>query len=170
MSTDHPNGGSFLAYPQIIRFLMDRTYRQDIMKTVHPAVREGSALADMDREYSLREIAIITRAGPAKLLGLKNKGHLGSGADADITIYTPHENQELMFQLSRYVIKSGRVLVEHGELREPCDGKTLYVAPEFDASIETAIAEWFEQFYTIRFRNYPVSDEYLRESQRIACG
>ena len=24
MSTDHPNGGSFLAYPQIIRLLMDR--------------------------------------------------------------------------------------------------------------------------------------------------
>ena len=36
MSTDHPNGGSFLAYPQIIRLLMDRTYRQDMLKTVHP--------------------------------------------------------------------------------------------------------------------------------------
>ena len=34
MSTDHPNGGSFLAYPQIIRLLMDRTYRQDMLKTV----------------------------------------------------------------------------------------------------------------------------------------
>ena len=27
MSTDHPNGGSFMAYPQIIRLLMDRQYR-----------------------------------------------------------------------------------------------------------------------------------------------
>ena len=36
MSTDHPNGGSFLAYPQIIRLLMDRTYRQDVLKTVPP--------------------------------------------------------------------------------------------------------------------------------------
>ena len=34
MSTDHPNGGSFLGYPQIIRLLMDRTYRQEqIRKT-----------------------------------------------------------------------------------------------------------------------------------------
>ncbi len=33
MSTDHPNGGSFLAYPQIIRLLMDRTYRRDVLKT-----------------------------------------------------------------------------------------------------------------------------------------
>ena len=39
MSTDHPNGVSFLAYPQIIRLLIDRTYRQDIMKTVHPLIR-----------------------------------------------------------------------------------------------------------------------------------
>ena len=42
MTTDHPNGGSFLAYPQIIRLLMDRTYRQDVFKTVPAAVREQS--------------------------------------------------------------------------------------------------------------------------------
>ena len=42
----------------------------------------------------LNEIAIITRAGPARILGLKNKGHLRVGADADITIYTPHDNQD----------------------------------------------------------------------------
>ena len=31
-------------------------------------------------------VAVITRASPARLLGLKNKGHLGVGADADITL------------------------------------------------------------------------------------
>ena len=40
MTTDHPNGGSFLAYPQIIRLLMDRTYRRDVLKTVPAAVRD----------------------------------------------------------------------------------------------------------------------------------
>jgi formylmethanofuran dehydrogenase subunit A len=50
MSTDHPNGGSFLAYPQIIRLLMDRTWRRDVIATVHPHVRERSTLADLDRE------------------------------------------------------------------------------------------------------------------------
>lgn len=170
MSTDHPNGGSFLAYPQIIRLLMDRTYRQDVMKTVHPAVRERSALADMDREYTLREIAIITRAGPAKILGLKHKGHLGPGADADITIYTPHENKETMFELPRYVIKSGRVLVEEGDIRENFLGKTLHVAPSYDVGMEQNIAEWFEQYYSIRFRNYPVSDHYLQDHEQIGCG
>ncbi|MBC8872986.1 MAG: formylmethanofuran dehydrogenase subunit A [Planctomycetes bacterium] len=169
MSTDHPNGGSFLAYPQIVRLLMDSTYRKDMLKTVHRSVREGSVLADLDREYSLNEIAIITRAGPAKLLGLKSKGHLGPGADADVTIYTPHDNKETMFQLPRYVIKSGRVLVEEGDLRETLTGKTLHVAPEYDPSIEDDISDWFEQYYSVRFRNYPVSDEYLIEAERISC-
>ena len=40
MSTDHPNGGSFLAYPQIVQLLMDRSYRQDMLKRVHPRVDE----------------------------------------------------------------------------------------------------------------------------------
>jgi formylmethanofuran dehydrogenase subunit A len=169
MSTDHPNGGSFLAYPQIIRLLMDRTYRQDVLKTVNPQVRKRSTLADLDRQYTLNEIAIITRAGPAKILGLKNKGHLGPGADADITIYTPHENKETMFELPRYVIKSGRILVEEGEIREDHLGKTLHVAPDYDVALETDIANWFEQYYSIRFRNYPVGSEYLHDSEQVAC-
>ncbi|MHB0959972.1 MAG: formylmethanofuran dehydrogenase subunit A [Pirellulaceae bacterium] len=170
MSTDHPNGGSFLAYPHIIRMLMDRTFRQDVLKTVHPAVLERSTLKDLDREYTLSEICIITRSGPAKILGLKNKGHLGPGADADITIYTPHENKQLMFELPRYVVKSGRILVEDCELRETLIGKTLHVAPAFDRAIEEDIADWFEKFYSVRFRNYPVSDAYMHDSEIVDCG
>jgi len=169
MSTDHPNGGSFMAYPQIVRLLMDRTWRNDVLAGVNPAVRERSSLGDLDREYSLYEICIITRSGPAKILGLKNKGHLGPGADADITIYTPHENKEIMFELPRYVIKSGEVIVELGEIREPVQGKTLHVAPDYDKGVEADIAEWFERYYSIRFRNYPVTDDYLHEHETIAC-
>lgn len=169
MSTDHPNGGSFRAYPQIIRLLMDRTYRQDVLKTVHPAVRERSILADLDRQYTMNEICIITRAAPARILGLKHKGHLGPGADADITIYSPHENKELMFQLPRYVIKAGQVIVDDGDIRDPVFGKTLHVAPGFDREIETDISEWFEQYYSIRFRNYPVDDGYLHDSKLVDC-
>ncbi len=164
MSTDHPNGGSFLAYPQIIRLLMDRTYRQDVLKTCHPEVRQRSTLGDLDREYTLNEIAIITRAGPARILGLKDKGHLGAGADADITIYTPDDNKETMFELPRMVIKSGRVIVEQGEIRDPLNGKTLHVQPDYDHEVEADIQTWFEKYYSIRWRNYPVDLSYLNES------
>lgn len=170
MSTDHPNGGSFLAYPQIIRLLMDRTYRRDVLKTVHEGFRDRSVLADLDREYTLNEIAIITRAGPARILGLKHKGHLGPGADADVTIYTPHENKETMFELPRYVIKAGRILSEQGDIREPHFGKSLHVAPNYDPGVEADIAAWFERCYSIRFRNYPVDASYLDHAEQITCG
>jgi formylmethanofuran dehydrogenase subunit A len=167
MSTDHPNGGSFLAYPQIIRLLMDRTYRQDVLKKCPPRVVERSTLAELDREYTLGEIAIITRAGPARILGLTNKGHLGPGADADVTLYTPHENKEIMFETPRVVIKSGRVMIEDGEIRDPFIGKTLHVAPDYDRDVESDIQEWFEKYYSIRWRNYPVDESYVHESELV---
>src|SRR5690606_37954296 len=65
LSTDHPNGGSFLSYPRLIRLLMDRTFRDEQIRKVNPRALEGTALADgLDREYTLYEIAIITRAAP----------------------------------------------------------------------------------------------------------
>jgi formylmethanofuran dehydrogenase subunit A len=170
MSTDHPNGGSFLAYPQIIKLLMDRTYREDMLKLVHPAVLERSTLKDLTREYTLSEICIITRSGPARILGLEHKGHLGPGADADITIYTPDDDKEKMFETPRVVIKAGVVIVDQGEIRDPAPGKLLYVAPAYDTAIERDIAEWFEKYYSIRFRNYPVSLEYLHEHEEVATG
>src|SRR5690349_6408694 len=89
LSTDHPNGGSFLSYPRLIRLLMDRDFRNDQLRRANTkAIRSTVLLDDLDREYTLGEIAIITRAGPARLLGLAHKGHLGVGADADVTVYS----------------------------------------------------------------------------------
>lgn len=170
MSTDHPNGGSFLAYPQIIRLLMDRAFRDETLSRCHPQVRERSQLADLTREYTLSEIAIITRAGPARMLGLKHKGHLGPGADADITLYSPHENKQAMFELPRYVIKGGQILVDDGDIRQTPSGRTLHVSPEFDPASEAEIARWFDENYSLRFRNYPVTDDYLDDPRQVACG
>jgi formylmethanofuran dehydrogenase subunit A len=163
MSTDHPNGGSFLAYPEIVQLLMDRCYRQEVLKRVHPRVLQRSTLKDLDREYSLYEIAIITRAGPARILGLKNKGHLGPGADADLTIYTPGNDIRAMFELPRYVIKGGQIVVEQGEIRQDLYGRSLHVAPGYDEGMLPDIKKWFESYYTIQFANYPVDPSYLSQ-------
>ena len=169
LSTDHPNGASFVAYPQIIRLLMDREYRREVLKKVNPRAVAKTTLPDQDREYSLFEIAIITRAGPARILGLKNKGHLGVGADADITIYDKNEDKEKMFSSPRYVIKEGLVLVEDGHIRQENYGKTLFVSPGYDPAVEKDIREFFDKYYTIEFENYPVQTEhYLPRPQEIA--
>jgi formylmethanofuran dehydrogenase subunit A len=168
MSTDHPNGGSFLAYPEIIRLLMDRTYRNDVLATCPAAVRERSTLADLDREYTLGEIAVITRAGPARMLGLANKGHLGAGADADVTIYTPDDDRQQMFELPRMVIKAGEVIVDQGEIRATPDGKTLCVGPTYDEDRLPDIRAWFEKHYSVQFGNYAIADAELPTTEVVA--
>ena len=145
LSTDHPNGGSFLSYPRLIRLLMDREFRNEEIKRVNGAAMKRTVLLDnLDREYTLEEIAIITRAGPARLLGMRDKGHLGVGADADITIYDDdEEDREAMFAAPRYVIKDGQAVVEDGELRWGGAGRLLRVGsrvrPEHRAHAREAV-------------------------------
>jgi formylmethanofuran dehydrogenase subunit A len=163
LSTDHPNGGSFMSYPELIRLLMDRAYRDEQIGRVEQKLLAGSALADgLGREYSLSEIAIITRAGPARLLGLRNKGHLGVGADADVTVYVTHDNRATMFSTPRYVVKGGALVVEEGQLRRAPAGRRLHVRPPFEQSLTRDIERYFDQYGTVRFANYPVGA--LRDS------
>jgi formylmethanofuran dehydrogenase subunit A len=159
MSTDHPNGASFLAYPQIIALLMSRELRQEFLSRLPVAVRERSVLSDLTREYTLEEIAIITRAAPARMLGLTHKGHLGPGADGDVAIYAPDADKQRMFELPRYVLKHGEVVVDNGEVRATPLGSTLSVSPEYDPAAISRIRPWFEDHSTLQFANYPVRDE-----------
>jgi formylmethanofuran dehydrogenase subunit A len=166
LSTDHPNGGSFLSYPALIQLLMDRSVRDERLKQVNQKLLAGSALADgLAREYTLNEIAIITRAGPARLLGLRQKGHLGPGADADITIYSRDADVAKMFAMPRYVIKGGALMVEEGQLRRAPRGHRLRLKPAYDDAALTDVRKHFEAYSTIAFENYPVqgiADEPLR--------
>jgi formylmethanofuran dehydrogenase subunit A len=169
LSTDHPNGGSFLSYPKLIRLLMDRGYREDQIGRANRKAIGRTALTDgLDREYTLNEIAIITRAAPARRLGLTAKGHLGVGADADVTIYhdRPADREE-MFATPRYVIKGGELVVEEGDLRRVDDGLLLSCAAPFDPDVDEVLEPMFADRYTISFEHYPVRDPALREPARI---
>jgi formylmethanofuran dehydrogenase subunit A len=168
LSTDHPNGGSFLSYPRLIRLLMDRQFRNEQIQAVNQkAIAKTVLRDDLEREYTLQEIAIITRAGPARALGLAHKGHLGVGADADLTIYDEHEDKERMFNAPRYVIKDGRLIIEDHEFRADHEGRLLHVEPAYDPDIEQTLRPFFEDYYTIQFDNYAVPDRYLHQHEVI---
>lgn len=159
LTTDHPNGGSFLAYPQIIRLLMDNNYRQESIRQLTPAAWNGSPLLEMTREYTLSEIAVITRAGPAKLLGLHDRGHLRPGAVADVCVYNPQENYQQMFESPWLVIKSGRVARLAGDTVEPeigepvahrsPVGETLMVKTQRDRERDSHFIQWIDRQYSI---------------------
>ncbi|MEO1867463.1 MAG: formylmethanofuran dehydrogenase subunit A, partial [Methylococcales bacterium] len=166
LTTDHPNGAPFTTYPHLIRLLMDRSFRNDMLKTIHPEAQKMTTLGAIDREYSLQEIAIMTRAGAAKLVGLENRGHLGVGAWADITVYTPDDNREKMFEKPDYVFKDGELVVRDGEIVHIKWGTTHIVTPEFDRGIEKDLAKYFSRHMTMKMGNFKISDDEITEDGR----
>jgi len=119
LSTDHPNGAPFTVYPELIRLLMDRDYRESVLEALPPAVREVTHLADIRREYTLAEIATITRAAPARLLGIEAEfGHLGPGAVADVAVYERKGDWAATFASVKHLLRRGRFVVRDGELME----------------------------------------------------
>jgi formylmethanofuran dehydrogenase subunit A len=168
LTTDHPNGAAFWRYPEIIQLLMNAEFRREQIKAISPKVLKRIVLPELDREYTLSEVAIITSAGPARALGLPNKGHLGIGADADVAIFNESKDIAKMFAYPRYVIKGGEVVIEEGELRQVVDGRGYVVRPEFDAKIEDYLRPVFQQYYTMSFDNYPVEEERVEGAEIVA--
>jgi formylmethanofuran dehydrogenase subunit A len=125
LTTDHPNGAHFTAYPHLMALLGDAAFRRAAFERIHPTVRKRSPLVHLDRAYSLQELCIVTRAAPARIAGLAHKGHLGPGADADVTLYRADRDLARMFSLPAKVFKAGRLVAEDGCLRDQAPGRTL---------------------------------------------
>jgi len=127
LSTDHPNGAHFTAYPVLMQLLGDEAFRREALGRIHPAVRRRSPLAGITRAYTLQELCIVTRAAPARIAGLTRKGHLGIGADADITLYRPDRDLARMFSMPAQVYKAGVLVAEDGVVRATPEGVTFSV-------------------------------------------
>lgn len=171
MTTDHPNGGPFIFYPRIIRWLMDKKSRDDMLTNVcSPKAAQQTKLKDLDRELTLYEIAAISRAGTAKCLGMTDRGHLGIGANADVAIYALDPNNkdgeaiEKAFSNAAYTIKSGVIVVKDGEIVAVPLGNTLVSEGKIDQSVYNATIEdvkhHWRDHYSTNFNNYAIGDYY----------
>ncbi|MDH5787500.1 MAG: formylmethanofuran dehydrogenase subunit A, partial [Candidatus Bathyarchaeota archaeon] len=179
MTTDHPNGGPFIAYPKIIAWLMSRKARGATLKKVNPRARSRSLLPSIDRELGFCEIAIMTRAGQAKALGLKDKGHLGIGADADIAIYNvnpettdpsrKYKSVRRAFKQAANTIKDGKIVVNDGEILKHVGGATMWLDVQTlePIKITEEMKRKFKEYWTVEYENYPVTEHYLEVSRPI---
>ena len=173
MTTDHPNGGPFTAYPKIIAWLMSRMARKKTLNRTSKRARRKSLLPSIDRELSLYEIAVVTRAGQAKALGLTRKGHLGVGADADVAVYNVNSKQidptkeyktvKRAFRKAAYTIKNGEIVVKDGKITKPVFGKTLWVdiKTSLPTEINKDIKQKFRDYWTVENENYHIPNNFL---------
>ncbi|OPX71171.1 MAG: dihydroorotase [Methanoregulaceae archaeon PtaB.Bin108] len=184
LSTDSPNGAPFIKYPEIIGLLMSRRFRENERKMIDPRTEHFVPLFAIDRELEWYDIAVMTRAGQAKALGITRigKGYLTPGAEADVAIYPIKpgeidpsvEYQQVVAGFSRtlYTIKRGRVVARDGEVVVEGANSTIWsksnVPAEYDMGSDPEFTRKFEQYYTVRMRNYPVQEVYLPRGKMIA--
>lgn len=182
MTTDHPNGGPFTTYPRVVSWLMSKKARAKIYAKLPRMARTRTILGSIDKELSWYDIAIITRAGNARLLGIsKAKGHLGLDADADIAIYDinpkevdPSKDYKKVRRALRwalYTIKGGEIVVKDGQVTKSVQGKTFWLKPKVNddliSSVVKEIKQRFEDYYTLKLENYVVPETYLAQSQPL---
>lgn len=161
LTTDHPNGAPFTSYPHLIRLLMDKGFRDEQMAKLNPDAVAMSSLASIKRELSLNEIAIMTRAGPARLLGLMDRGHVGVGAAADIAIYREDANREVMFTAPEHVFKDGVRVTRKGVITATPTGGTHFVEPAYDRGIEKLLAKYANEHLAVAPRNLVIGHDEL---------
>ena len=135
-------------------------------------------IASMDRELGLYDIAMMTRAGPAKSLGMVNMyGSLAVGADANVAIYnldatklpTNPEMIEEAFSKTLYTIKEGQIVVQDGEIVAEPQGHTIWTKvtmPE-NTQVIRDIKEKFTKSYTVNLENYAVFDDHVYNPRAI---
>jgi formylmethanofuran dehydrogenase subunit A len=179
MTTDHPNGGPFTAYPKIIAWLTSKKARMATLKKCHKKAQRRSPLQSIERELNLYELSIVTRAGQAKALGLKNKGHLGIGADADVAIFNlnpdkidisrKYKTARRAFSNAAYTIKDGKIVVKDGEILQHVDGRTIWLDVQTAEQVEVdeEMKRRFKDYWTVEYENYPVTDHYIKVSDPI---
>lgn len=157
-TTDHPNGAPFTRYPDLLRLLMDYDYRMACLSELHPEIAEMTLLAGLKREYSLAEVAVMTRAAPAKLLGQTDRGHLLPGARADVAVYRQQDDKAAMFRHAEKVFKNGKLVVDEGKVQSRIYGQTIALEVGYDHQIETSIQKYFDRYYGMRLSNYGITE------------
>lgn len=155
-TTDHPNGAPFTAYPDLFALLMNRELRAQWLATLPAEAVAMTTLASITREYTWPEIATMTRAAPARLLGLADRGHLAPGARADIAVYRPQADTAAMFRAPALVFKDGVLIARDGAALAPRFGRVLHIAPGYDRAIDAELGKFYDDVYGVTHSAFDV--------------
>ena len=171
LSTDHPNGGSFLSYPRLIRLLMDREFRNEQIRpreqagdeAHRPARRPRSRVhARGDRDHHARRAGAPARAarqGPSRRRRRRRHHDL-------------RRPRRPRGDVRRAALRDqGRARGRRGRraARGRAAGRLLRVGAEYDPSIEPTLEKLFEDRYSVQFSSYPVREPWLLEPARTVA-
>ena len=171
-TTDHPNGAPFTTYPDIFALLMSRDLRSEWIAKLPPEAMAVTTLPSIAREYTLHEIATMTRSAPANLLGFKDRGHLRPGAVADVAVYDDIVDRAKMFRDAALVFKDGELVVRDGAVTHYRFGHALTVTPGHDRAIDRRMKDYYEERYGLSDDVFKVPDAAIGRPdpfERVPC-
>ncbi|MEM7400781.1 MAG: formylmethanofuran dehydrogenase subunit A [Pseudomonadota bacterium] len=153
-TTDHPNGAPFTRYPELFHLLMSADYRAEVMTKLNQDALAMTMLPHLKREYTLYEIATMTRSAAAHLMGLDDRGSLVPGCIADVAVYKPQNDISAMFARANLVIKSGKQVVSDGQVIATPHGCALHTLPAYDLNyVEHTLEDYYSRYMTIQVGN-----------------
>lgn len=161
LTTDHPNGAPFTTYPHLIRLLMDYEFRMSCFEHLHEDAKSRSILPQIKREYTFHEIAIITRAAPARSLGLSTIGSLREGCEADVVVYDRTSPVDVMFANPKLVFRHGELVCKDGEFLKNASKTTYVSAISTDILPEAWLSKTWKEVYQQRIHNAQIQPEEL---------
>ncbi|MFX1365400.1 MAG: amidohydrolase family protein [Promethearchaeota archaeon] len=143
LSLNFPNYANISDIPEIATWLLSKDARENFMKDMNNDFLKNNPLTTSDKELNFSEFICITRASPAKSLGLANiKGNLGLSADADLNIIDINineidisQNYEAIKKALKnidYVIKAGKIVKKQNSIDLSHKGSIFWSNGKFE--------------------------------------
>jgi len=178
-SLNFPNYANLSDIPEIVTWLVSKDARENFMKDMNNEFLNNNSLSNNDKVLNFSDFVCITRASPAKSLGLANiKGNLGSGADGDLNILDLNINEidisknpeKLRRALSNieYVVKSGKIIKKQKEINLNPNGLIFWSSGKAEVKerdfIMSKKTDFYQKYSSMFYNSYKISinKEFLR--------
>jgi formylmethanofuran dehydrogenase subunit A len=170
-SINYPNYADVFDIPVIASLLLSDKAREEYMKDMNKDFLKNHPIVSNDQVISFQDYITITRASPAKSLGISHiKGSLSEGNDGDLNIidFNPKEinpekdHKKIKNALSHieYIIKEGRI-IKNADLFNTTESGHIFWASGKVKKEDTKLLfnrkeEYFQKFNSLFLKSYSV--------------
>jgi len=180
LSYNFPHYSHVNNFPTIASWLISTDAREKFMADMNKEFLSNTNLNGIEDILTFNDLITITRASPAKSLGIANiKGTFSLGADGDLNILDidlnkidiskDYEKIKKSFRNIEYVIKDGNIVKQNDKLNLEPDGKIFWTegTTNRDERIKymKKKKQFYQKYYSTFYENLKnrVNEKYLRK-------
>jgi len=180
LSFNFPHYSHVNNLPEIVSWLISIEARENFMKNMNSEFLNGTNLNEISDILTFNDIITITRASPAKSLGISEmKGNISPGADGDVNIIDidldeidiskEYDKVEKSLENIEYVIKGGKIIKKKDKIDLESNGKIFWTEGRTKIDERKKYMEKKKQFYQKYYSTFyenlenTVDEQYLRK-------